>query len=190
MRSGRWGDSEGFLEAVTLSRALKRRFLHSLNEYRRLLCTSPSGPCDIVLPIYAKIAKAPLSKGVPTQQRDANHIGIQGLDKDPCGLRLLTPVSARAGARVPMSHHRPLLHTVGARLVTARPAAPVGERAGADYISQHAPRGPGARRGWVSQSRTVNICISRSRLANGGRVNRRRARRQEAGAGSAGAPCP
>ena len=35
----------------------------------------------------------------------------------------------------------------------------------------------------MSQSRTVNICISRSRLANGGRVRRRRAPWREAGAG-------
>ncbi|XP_042778738.1 UBA-like domain-containing protein 1 [Panthera onca] len=37
------------------------------------------------------------------------------------------------------------------------------------------PPRPRARRGSVSHSRTVNICISRSRLANGGRVRRRRA---------------
>ncbi|XP_022372562.1 UBA-like domain-containing protein 1 isoform X2 [Enhydra lutris kenyoni] len=37
------------------------------------------------------------------------------------------------------------------------------------------PPRPRARRGSVSQSRTVNICISRSRLANGGRVRRRSA---------------
>lgn len=190
MCAGHWGDSEGFLEAVTFSRALKRRLLHSLKEYRHLLCTRPSGPCGLGLPICAKIPSGPLSKGAPTQQRDANHIGVQGPDKTPWGLRLLTLVSARAGVRVPSSHHGSHLHTVGARLAKARPAAPVGARAGADYISQHAPRGPGARRGSVSQSRTVNICISWSRLANGGRVKRRRARRQEAGAGSAGPPCP
>lgn len=111
MRSGHWGDSEGFLEAVTLSRALKRRSLHSLNEYRHLLCTRSSGPCGLVLPTCTKIARASLPKGAPTQQRDANHIAVQGLYKDPCGLRLLTPVSTRAGARVPSSRQGPLLHT-------------------------------------------------------------------------------
>lgn len=30
---GCWGDSEGFLEAVTLGRTLKGRIIHSLNEY-------------------------------------------------------------------------------------------------------------------------------------------------------------
>lgn len=30
--------SEGFLEAVFLSRVLEGRFIYSLNEYRRLLC--------------------------------------------------------------------------------------------------------------------------------------------------------
>ncbi|XP_064150863.1 UBA-like domain-containing protein 1 [Loxodonta africana] len=44
-----------------------------------------------------------------------------------------------------------------------------------NYDSQHPQRSArrlGARRGSVSQNRTVNICISRSRLVNGGRVRR------------------
>lgn len=51
------------------------------------------------------------------------------------------------------------------------------------------PRGR-ARRGSVSQSRTVNICISRSRLANGGRVRRRSAAGGRPGGSAAAAPCP
>lgn len=124
-RSWCWEDSEGFLEAVTLSRALKSLFIHSLNEYRRPLCTRPLGPCGLVLPISAKL----LGSLSPRVRRLNNHYWVQGLDKDPYSLRL-TPVSARAGARMANSHYGPSLHTAGARLATARSAAPVAARAG------------------------------------------------------------
>lgn len=76
------------------------------------------------------------------------------------------------------------------RPLGCRPRSP-GSPGAARGLHIPACRGAGgARRGAVSQSRTVNICISRSRLANGGRVRRRRGRRREAGAGSAAAPCP
>lgn len=56
---------------------------------------------------------------------------------------------------------------------THLPAPPGRPRRGTTSPSM--PSRPRARRGSVSQSRTVNICISRSRLANGGRVRRRSA---------------
>lgn len=56
MRSGCWGDSEGFLEAVISSRVLKGKFIYSLNEYRRLLFARSLGPRGIVLLICAKTA--------------------------------------------------------------------------------------------------------------------------------------
>ncbi|XP_023377022.1 UBA-like domain-containing protein 1 isoform X1 [Pteropus vampyrus] len=55
---------------------------------------------------------------------------------------------------MPSCHHGPPLHRVGARPATARPRSPLWSAggSGADYISQHAPRGPGARRGSTALS--------------------------------------
>lgn len=40
-------DSEGFLEAVILSRVLEGRFIYLLNEYSRLLCASRPNAADL-----------------------------------------------------------------------------------------------------------------------------------------------